>query len=153
MLAEALSSPEGRHMAVEMKVDTKLIKTLREERAWSQEHLASVAGLSARTVQRLEAEGNASLESKMAIAAAFGVEPARLTPALEPVPATGSPAEATSRPPQRSLEITRIALWVALLLMLMVMAGYRVGADMANRDNRVDASCAANPEACKTASR
>ena len=58
-------------MEAEMKVDTKLIKALREERAWSQEHLASVADLSARTVQRLEADGNASLESKMAIAAAF----------------------------------------------------------------------------------
>ncbi|MEO8365710.1 MAG: helix-turn-helix transcriptional regulator [Pseudoxanthomonas sp.] len=134
-------------------MDTKLIKKLREERAWSQEHLASVAGLSARTVQRLEAEGNASLESKMAIAAAFGVEPARLTPALEPMPATGTSAEAALRHPQPSLEMTRIALWAAILLMLIVMAGYRVGADMANRDNHVGDRCAASPGTCKTASR
>lgn len=140
-------------MATEMKVDTKLIKDLREERAWSQEHLASVAGLSARTVQRLEAEGNASLESKMAIAAAFGVEPARLTPALEPMPATGSPTEAAWVPPQTSLEITRIALWAAILLVLIMMAGYRVGADLANRDNQADDSCAASPANCKTAAR
>ena len=40
--------------------------------------LASVAGLSTRTVQRLEADGNASIESRMAIAAVFGVEPAKL---------------------------------------------------------------------------
>jgi transcriptional regulator with XRE-family HTH domain len=140
-------------MAVEMKVDTKLIKALREERAWSQEHLASVSGLSARTVQRLEADGNASLESKMAIAAAFGVEPARLTPALEPMPATGPSAEATLAQPQPSLEITRIALWAAILLVLIMMAGYRVGADLANRDNRVDDKCAASPAACKTVAR
>lgn len=140
-------------MAAEMKVDTKLIKELREERAWSQEHLASVAGLSARTVQRLEAEGNASLESKMAIAAAFGVEPARLTPALEPMPATGSSTEATIGQSQRSLEITRIALWAAILLMLITMAGYRVGADLANRDNRIADKCAASPAACETANR
>lgn len=140
-------------MEAEMKVDTKLIKALREERAWSQEHLASVADLSARTVQRLEADGNASLESKMAIAAAFGVEPARLTPALEPMPATGSSVEATLRPAQPSLEITRITLWVAILLMLMVMAGYRIGADLANRDNRIDDSCVASPAACNTAAR
>lgn len=140
-------------MAAEMKVDTKLIKALREERAWSQEHLATVAGLSARTVQRLEADGNASLESKMAIAAAFDVEPARLTPAQEPVPATGSSTEAASVSPQSSLETTRIALWVAILLMLITMAGYRVGADLANRDNRVDDRCAASPASCKTANR
>jgi transcriptional regulator with XRE-family HTH domain len=126
---------------------------LREERAWSQEHLASVAGLSARTVQRLEAEGNASLESKMAIAAAFGVEPARLTPALEPMPTSGPTAEAMLVQPQPSLDIVRIALWVAILLVLIVMAGYRVGADLANRDNRTDDKCAASPSACKTAAR
>lgn len=143
-------------MAVEMKVNTKLIKALREDRAWSQEHLATVAGLSARTVQRLEADGNASLESKMAIAAAFGVEPARLTPEMEPLPAAGPPANATGvalLPTQPPLDGVRIALWAAILLMLIVMAGYRVGADMANRDNRVDDKCAANPAACKTASR
>lgn len=138
-------------MAAEMKVDTRLIKALREGRAWSQEHLASVAGLSARTVQRLEADGNASLESKMAIAAAFDVEPARLTPALEPMPAAGSTAEAVLRQPQPPLEIVRIALWVAILLMLIVMAGYRVGADLANRDNQIADKCAASPSACKTA--
>jgi len=138
-------------MAAEMKVDMKLIKALREERAWSQEHLASVAGLSARTVQRLEADGNASLESRMAIAAAFGMEPARLTPELEPMPATGPSAEAALRQPQPPLEIARIALWAAILLMLMVIAGYRVGADLANRDNGTDDKCTAGPSACKTA--
>lgn len=140
-------------MAAEMKVDTKLIKALREERGWSQEHLASVAGLSARTVQRLEADGNASLESKMAIAAAFGVEPARLTPALESMPTTGSSAEAVLAQPQPSLDIIRIALWVAILLVLIMMAGYRVGADLANRDNKIDDRCAASPADCKTATR
>jgi transcriptional regulator with XRE-family HTH domain len=126
---------------------------LREERAWSQEHLASVAGLSARTVQRLEAEGNASLESKMAIAAAFGVEPARLTPELQPMRASGPSTEATLVQSQPSLDLIRIALWTAILLMLIVMAGYRVGADLANRDNRIDDRCAASPSACKTAAR
>jgi len=149
-------SRKVRLMATEMKVNTKLIKALREERAWSQEHLATVAGLSARTVQRLEADGNASLESKMAIAAAFGVEPARLTPEMQPPPAAGSPANATgvallrAQPP---LDAVRIALWAAILLVLIMMAGYRVGADLAKRDNRIDDRCAASPAACKTADR
>ena len=38
-----------------MKIDAKQIRRLREERAWSQEHLATVAGLSLRTIQRVEA--------------------------------------------------------------------------------------------------
>jgi predicted transcriptional regulator len=54
-----------------MKIDSALVRKLREERAWSQEHLASVSGVSLRTIQRVEAEGTASLETRMALAAAF----------------------------------------------------------------------------------
>ena len=65
-------------MALDMRLDTDLVRKLREDKGWSQEHLAAVSGLSTRTVQRLEAEGNASLESRSALAAAFGVDPGRL---------------------------------------------------------------------------
>ena len=119
---------------MEMKVNTKLIKALREERAWSQEHLAMVAGLSARTVQRLEADGNASPESKMAIAAAFGVEPARLMSEPEPaIASSGQAAVVQGLPP---FDVARISLWTAILILLMLMAGYGVGKDLAFRDNR-----------------
>ena len=40
-----------------MKVDAILVKRLREEKSWSQEHLATVAGVSHRTVQRVESDG------------------------------------------------------------------------------------------------
>lgn len=63
---------------MDMKVNTDLIKQLRQTRAWSQDELATAAGLSLRTVQRIESEGLASLESKKAIAGAFGVEAASL---------------------------------------------------------------------------
>lgn len=79
---------------MEMKVNPQKIKQLREAHGWSQEHLAEVAGLSGRTVQRIEAEGNASPESRMAVAAALGVEAAAL--GMEPAPAA-VPAE-TGRP-------------------------------------------------------
>lgn len=59
---------------MEMKIDALKIRQLREARGWSQEHLAEVAGLSARTVQRIEAESNASPESRMALAAALGID-------------------------------------------------------------------------------
>ena len=63
---------------MDMKVNTDLIKQLRQARAWSQEELATAASLSLRTVQRVEAEGIASLESKKAIASAFGIDAAVL---------------------------------------------------------------------------
>lgn len=73
---------------MDMKIDPLKIKQLREARGWSQEHLAEVASLSARTVQRIEAEGNVSPESRMALAAALSVAAAELgtfqTPASTP---------------------------------------------------------------------
>ncbi len=71
-------------MEVLMKVDTTLVKKLRDARAWSQDHLAQVAGLSLRTIQRVESDGSASAETKMAIASAFDIEADALTPRPKP---------------------------------------------------------------------
>lgn len=57
-----------------MKIDLELVKKMRAEKAWSQEELAVASDLSLRTVQRIEKGGNASLESKKALASAFGVK-------------------------------------------------------------------------------
>src|SRR5690606_5676247 len=46
----------------------------RETRTWSQEQLAEVSGLSARTVQRVEEGVASSLDTRRALAAAFGFE-------------------------------------------------------------------------------
>jgi transcriptional regulator with XRE-family HTH domain len=46
----------------------------------SQEHLASAAGLSVRTVQRVEIDGVPSAETRLALAAALGVPVADLMP-------------------------------------------------------------------------
>lgn len=54
------------------------IKGLRQERNWSQERLAEVSGLSLRTIQRLEHRDKASLDSIVALAAAFEIEVAAL---------------------------------------------------------------------------
>ncbi len=48
---------------MELKVDAIKIRSLRSRRAWSQEHLADVAGLGRRTIQRVEKTGSASYES------------------------------------------------------------------------------------------
>ena len=55
-------------------INNNLIKRLRNQRAWSQEQLASISGLSLRTVQRIENEGKCSLDSKRALAAALDLE-------------------------------------------------------------------------------
>jgi len=54
------------------------VKRFREERAWSQEHLANVSGVSSRTIQRIEGGALASQESLMALANVFGMEVAEL---------------------------------------------------------------------------
>ena len=59
---------------MEQMIDRDLIKKLRRERSWSQDYLASVSGISLRTVQRIENEGSCSLESKKALASAFEIK-------------------------------------------------------------------------------
>lgn len=85
--------------------DGSRLKALRLERAWSQEQLAAVSGLSARTVQRLEQGGKASLETLRALAAAFqlpiGAFQNGAAPGPEPTPteATTMTDAALSFPP------------------------------------------------------
>jgi transcriptional regulator with XRE-family HTH domain len=61
-----------------MKVDSSYVKAQREQRAWSQEHLAEVTGLGLRTIQRIEKTGTASYESALALAAVFEIDVATL---------------------------------------------------------------------------
>ena len=56
------------------KADAQKIKRWREERHWSQEHLAELAGIGSRTIQRIENGENASQDSIIALAAAFNVD-------------------------------------------------------------------------------
>ena len=48
---------------MDVQVDGELIRSEREKRAWSQEHLAGAAGIGVRTIQRIEATSVASYES------------------------------------------------------------------------------------------
>ena len=59
---------------MEMKLDIEKLKALRESKAWSQSHLAEVAGVSLRTIQRIEKLGIASPESVKSICAVFEIE-------------------------------------------------------------------------------
>ena len=68
---------------MDMKVDSSYLKAQREQRAWSQEHLAEVTGLGLRTIQRIETTGTASYESARSLAAVFGVRSEEHTSELQ----------------------------------------------------------------------
>ncbi len=63
---------------MDIMVDKKRVRKLRNHRAWSQDHLASASGLSLRTIQRIENDGSCSLESKKALAGVFNIKPSDL---------------------------------------------------------------------------
>ncbi|HGP6770839.1 TPA: helix-turn-helix domain-containing protein, partial [Vibrio cholerae O1] len=50
-----------------------MIKKLRERKNWSQEQLATMSGLSVRTIQRIESGNKASIESLKSLASVFEV--------------------------------------------------------------------------------
>ncbi|MEN5206901.1 helix-turn-helix domain-containing protein [Stenotrophomonas terrae] len=125
-----------------MKIDGQRIKQLREARGWSQEHLASLCGLSARTVQRLEAEGNASLESRMAVAAALEVAAVDLL-LFQPA---SNPHTITTPPSSADIRTDNLMIGLALLVIALLYGGYNIGKDLALRDN---ARCEANPAQCQ----
>jgi len=51
-----------------------IIRKLRLQRGWTQEHLSQISGLSTRTIQRIERGHKASLESLKSLAAVFEVD-------------------------------------------------------------------------------
>jgi transcriptional regulator with XRE-family HTH domain len=56
------------------------VKHFRKDNGWSQELLAKAAGLSLRTIQRAEKDGNSSAETQLSLAAAFNISPKELFP-------------------------------------------------------------------------
>jgi DNA-binding XRE family transcriptional regulator len=73
-----------------MKINGDVVRKIREAKSWSQEHLAAAAGLSTRTVQRVESDGIGSAETRLALAAALGVPVAQLMGADTPSAANPS---------------------------------------------------------------
>ena len=54
-----------------MRVNAELVLQLRKDKAWSQEELSIASGVNLRTIQRIEKEATASLQSVKALASAF----------------------------------------------------------------------------------
>lgn len=57
-----------------MKINAELVSKARKKKCWSQEELAIAAGLNLRTIQRIEKEASASLQSKKALASALQID-------------------------------------------------------------------------------
>ena len=51
-----------------MNISGENVKCMRIARGWSQEHLAALASLSVRTIQRVEKSGMCDLETRSALA-------------------------------------------------------------------------------------
>lgn len=61
-----------------MEINAETVRSERQQRGWTQQHLADAAGCSLRTIQRIEKHGLASNESVSALCAVFEVERDRL---------------------------------------------------------------------------
>ncbi|GHF96255.1 helix-turn-helix transcriptional regulator [Thalassotalea marina] len=59
---------------MDMKLNAEKIIKERQSKAWSQQHLADVSGLSLRTIQRVENNGTGSLETIKSLAACFEIK-------------------------------------------------------------------------------
>jgi transcriptional regulator with XRE-family HTH domain len=110
---------------MQIRVDEAQVRRLRDGRGWSQEHLAEVAGISLRTVQRIENGEKAARESLMALAAAFGVDVMTLT-----INAEARAAKATRDGKAKELAALRLSVLIHLagyLFGMMVFAGIGLG--------------------------
>lgn len=56
-----------------------IVKRLRQKNNWSQEQLATMSGLSVRTIQRVESGQSASLETLKSLASVFETDVSKLT--------------------------------------------------------------------------
>jgi len=69
-----------------MEINSNIIRDLRQEKGWTQQHFADAAGLSLRTIQRVERDGSAAKETVLAICATLEIQPKQLSiiPVVDP---------------------------------------------------------------------
>ncbi|HEX5047271.1 MAG TPA: ATP-dependent metallopeptidase FtsH/Yme1/Tma family protein [Gammaproteobacteria bacterium] len=111
-------------MEAQMKINGGAVRALREQKSWSQEHLASASGLSVRTVQRVEVESVGSAETRLALAAALGVPVADLL--CEAVPRSKDVPGVTRRLSPRGWIGVGVVLSVVMAVVLTSLSDGRV---------------------------
>lgn len=129
---------------MKMQVNALKIKQLREQRCWSQLQLSEMAGVSLRTLQRVEAKSVASHETIKSIAAVLEIDCDKLLPSPKESTAHTSeqPSQTEQKPdskpePEEKI-VTRKELFVTLLILMASAAiGYGV-VFWAYSDGRID---------------
>lgn len=107
------------------KADAHKIKRWREERHWSQEHVADLAGIGLRTVQRIENGEAASQESVMALAAAYNVDVMALS-----IDQEEEAAKIVAKHNAKARAGLRLSFWIHLasyLLGIIIFVGINIG--------------------------
>ena len=100
------------------------VKQLRLQRAWSQEQLAELAGVSVRTIQRIENGDRPGLETLSALAAVFEINVAELSddaPVGHEASLDFRIAEAKSRLHQESRFFRSLSVAVTVCVLLLVI--------------------------------
>ena len=105
-------------MEAQMKINGEAVRALREQKSWSQEHLANASGLSARTVQRVEMENVASAETRLALAAALDVP---VTVLMSAPLSTDAPVQARGFEPVVRKTLLGLGVAVAVVVALVVV--------------------------------
>lgn len=82
---------------MDMKLDKKKLKQLRESRAWSQSHLAEVSDVSLRTIQRIERSGSASPESIKSICSAYDIHVSEIAAGIDSAAEAARPQSGVAR--------------------------------------------------------
>ena len=114
----------------DMKIDASTVRRLRTERAWSQEQLAASADVSLRTIQRVEADGSASNETRMALAAVFGID-VRALSLREPVAQDSPlPVAAVAGAPAMCYRVAAVLALLAAGAALLSASGWLAPAAM-----------------------
>ncbi|MFT4939806.1 MAG: transcriptional regulator with XRE-family HTH domain [Paraglaciecola sp.] len=132
---------------MKMQINAKKIKQIREQRCWSQLQLSEMAGISLRTLQRVEAKSVASQETIKSIAAVMEIDCELLLPdASEPTPLTREQLEQATLADERArntdVDIVHSAmrrqLIVTLVVILLSSAIGFAGVYFAYSENRID---------------
>lgn len=107
------------------KADAEKIKRWREERRWSQEHLAELSGLGLRTIQRIETGQSASYESLMALAAAYNVDVMALS--IDQETEAAKMVERQNGKARGALRFSFLIHFVSYILGVVIFLGINIG--------------------------
>ena len=132
---------------MQMQVNAKKIKQMREQKCWSQLQMSEMAGISLRTLQRVEAKSVASQETIKSIAAVLDLDCELLLPETNEAESLNknqlndslAPNEQSTTPQSdiKDSNLRKKMLWTLLIVILSAIIGF-TGVFTAYSENRID---------------